>query len=156
MYKKIEIEYLDVAENKELEEIIKKVITKCYEVEKINPQYLYVNIILTNPTNIQKLNKQYRNVDKATDVLSFPVFEKEEIKDLNNISHEEVLGDIVISVEKVKKQAEEYGHGFERELSYMVVHGFYHLMGEDHIDENDKIIMREKEEKVLKNIGSNI
>ena len=155
MEKKVEIEYLDIDKNTEYEIIINKVIEECFNVENLNKN-LYVSIVLTNPDNIRRINKEYRNIDKETDVLSFPVFEKEEIKDLNNISHEEVLGDIVISVEKVKKQAEEYGHGFERELSYMVVHGFYHLMGEDHIDENDKIIMREKEEKVLKNIGSNI
>ena len=59
------------------------------------------------------------------------------------------FGDIVISVDRVKTQAEEYGHSFERELSYMIVHGFYHLMGEDHLEENDKIVMRQKEENVL-------
>ncbi len=59
------------------------------------------------------------------------------------------FGDIVISVDRVKTQAEEYGHSFERELSYMIVHGFYHLMGEDHIKDEDKKVMREKEEKVL-------
>ena len=67
--------------------------------------------------------------------------------------HEDVLGDIVISIEKVKGQAEEYGHSFERELSYMLVHGFYHLMGYDHIEEQDKIIMRPKEENVLTKLG---
>jgi len=67
-----------------------------------------------------------------------------------------VLGDIVISIQKVQNQAVEYGHSFERELSYMVVHGFYHLMGEDHIKEEDKKIMREKEEKVLTLIGQEI
>lgn len=61
----------------------------------------------------------------------------------------DVLGDIVISIDKVKEQAEEYGHSFERELSYMIVHGFYHLMGYDHIIEEDKVIMREKEENIL-------
>ena len=99
--------------------------------------------------NIRKLNKEYRNIDKETDVLSFPMFEKSEIPSLKNLEYEETLGDIVISIERVKEQAIEYGHSFERELSYMVVHGFYHLMGEDHIEEKDKIIMREKEEKVL-------
>ena len=63
------------------------------------------------------------------------------------------IGDIVISIPKVYEQAEEYGHSFERELSYMVVHGFYHLMGYDHIQEEDKVIMRAKEEKVLEKLG---
>ena len=61
----------------------------------------------------------------------------------------ETIGDIIISIERVREQAKEYGHSFERELAYMVVHGFYHLMGYDHMQEEDKKIMREKEEKVL-------
>ena len=64
-----------------------------------------------------------------------------------------MLGDIVISIEKVEEQTVEYGHSFERELSYMVVHGFYHLMGYDHIKEEDKKIMRKKEEQVLEKLG---
>ena len=66
--------------------------------------------------------------------------------------HEDMLGDIVISIEKVEEQAKEYGHSFERELSYMVVHGFYHLMGYDHIKEEDKKKMRPKEEKILNDL----
>ena len=70
----------------------------------------------------------------------------------NDFEHEDVLGDIVISIEKVEEQAKEYGHSFERELSYMVVHGFYHLMGYDHIKEEDKKEMRPKEEKILNDL----
>ena len=81
------------------------------------------------------------------------MFEKEEISSLKNYEYEEPLGDIVISVERVKEQAIEYGHSFERELAYMVVHGFYHLMGEDHIEEEDKKQMREKEENVLNKLN---
>ena len=156
MKKKVEIEYLDIEEKKEYETIINRVVEACFKIEKLNELDLYVSIILTNPENIKNINKQYRNIDKETDVLSFPMFEKDEINNLNNINHEEVLGDIVISIQKVQNQALEYGHSFERELSYMVVHGFYHLMGEDHIKEEDKKIMREKEEKVLALIGQEI
>ena len=95
-------------------------------------------------------------MDKETDVLSFPMFEKSELDDKiinQDFEHEDVLGDIVISIEKVKGQAEEYGHSFEREFSYMIVHGFYHLMGYDHIEEKDKIIMRPKEENILNKLG---
>ena len=104
------------------------------------------------PENIRQINKQYRKIDKETDVLSFPMFEKEELE--NKIANkefqtEDILGDIIISIEQVKKQAEEYEHSFERELSYMVVHGFYHLMGYDHIKEEDKEEMRKKEDKIL-------
>lgn len=144
----LEIEYLDISENKDNEKIIEEVLTKCFEVEKIDSKYLYVNIILTNPDNIRKINKEYRNIDNETDVLSFPMFEKEELKNFKS-KCKEVLGDIVISVERVEKQAEEYGHSFQRELSYMVVHGFYHIIGYDHIKEEDKKEMRIKEENIL-------
>ena len=149
MDKIVEIEYLDLEENKDYEEVIRKVLEKCFTVEKMQDFKVYISVTLTNPENIRKLNKEYRNIDKETDVLSFPMFEKSEISSLKNLEYEETLGDIVISIERVKEQAVEYGHSFERELSYMVVHGFYHLMGEDHIEEQDKIIMREKEENVL-------
>lgn len=144
----LELEYLDIEENKENEKIIKKVLEQCFKEENLNSKYLYVNIILTNPENIRKFNAKYRNIDKETDVLSFPMFEKDEIKNFESVC-QEALGDIVISVERVKEQAKEYGHSFERELAYMVVHGFYHLMGYDHIKDEDKIEMRKKEENVL-------
>lgn len=147
-----EITYLGVEENKEYEETIKKVVQKCFEEEKLLNSKLIMTITLTTPEEIRKINNQYRNIDKATDVLSFPMFEKQELDEKienNDFLCEDVLGDIVISIEKVKEQAEEYGHSFERELSYMIVHGFYHLMGYDHIEEEDKKIMRPKEEKIL-------
>ncbi len=150
-----EIIYEDIEENREYEPIIKKVIEKCFEEEKIQNSKLCMTIILTTPQNIRKINKEYRNIDKETDVLSFPMFEKDELDkkiENNDFEYEDVLGDIVISIEKVKEQAEEYGHSFERELSYMLVHGFYHLMGYDHIEEEDKKVMRPKEEKILKDL----
>ncbi len=148
-----EIEYLDFEKNEEYEKVVQKVLTECFKVEVLENSKLYISITLTNPENIRKLNNEYRNIDKETDVLSFPMFEKEEIDSIRNFEYEEALGDIIISIERVKEQAEEYGHSFERELAYMVVHGFYHLMGEDHIEEDDKKIMREKEEKVLSKLN---
>lgn len=144
-----EIEYVDFDENKNLEDLINKVLEECFKTEKIDDYKLYISVTLTNPEYIQKLNREYRQIDKATDVLSFPMFEKDEIKSLENLEFEETLGDIVISIERVEEQAKEYGHSFERELAYMVVHGFYHLMGEDHMNEEEKAIMRAKEENVL-------
>ena len=147
-----EIIYKDIEPNNKYEETIKKVLEQCFKQEKLENSKLYVSITLTNPENIHKINKEYRNVDRETDVLSFPMFEKKEIDQKiknNNFEHEDVLGDIVISIEKVKGQAIEYGHSFEREFAYMLVHGFYHLMGYDHIEEKDKKIMREKEEIIL-------
>ena len=146
----VEINYEELEPNNKYDELINKVIEKCFEVEKLKNTKLYINIILTIPSVIKEINQKYRNIDKETDVLSFPMFEKDEIR---NVKEEEVLGDIVISVERVKQQAEEYGHSFDRELSYMLVHGFYHLMGEDHIEEEDKKVMREKEENVLSKLG---
>ena len=142
-----EITYLDLEENKKYEETIKKVVEKCYEEENLTKSKMIITITLTTPENIKKINKEYRNIDRATDVLSFPMFEKEELtKKIKNqeFMHEDVLGDIIISIEKVEEQAKEYGHSFERELSYMVVHGFYHLMGYDHMTEEEKKEMREK------------
>jgi len=152
----VEVNFLDLRQNDDYTKLIEKVINKCFEEEKLIGLNIYMSITLTVPKQIHKLNKEFRNVDRPTDVLSFPMFEKEEID--NIIKNKEVqlvpeaLGDIVISVEQVEIQAKEYGHSFERELSYMLVHGFYHLMGYDHIEEKDKIIMRPKEEKILQDL----
>ena len=86
------------------------------------------------------------------------MFEKEEIDKIKedlNLEYDDILGDMVISIEQVKIQSIEYGHTFERELSYMVVHSFYHLLGYDHVEEKDKKIMREKEENVLSKLNIN-
>ena len=148
-----EISYLNVEKGQEdWEAIVKKVLDKCFEEEGLLDSKLIMTITFTTPEEIRKINKKYRKIDKATDVLSFPMFEKEEIPNVIN-EIEEPLGDIVISIEKVKEQAEEYGHSFERELAYMVVHGFYHLMGYDHIELVDRTEMREKEETILKKLN---
>lgn len=150
-----EILYKDVEQEPKYEHIVKSVFDKCFEEENIQDSKLYITVTFTNPENIQKINKEYRNIDKATDVLSFPMFEKKELENKiqeKDFVHEDILGDIVISIEKVKEQAKEYGHSFERELSYMLVHGFYHLMGYDHIEEEDKKEMRQKEEKILEQL----
>lgn len=157
-----EIIFQDIPKNWEYQELAEKVIQKCYEVEKINPTSLYICVTFTTPKNIRQANKQYRDIDKETDVLSFPMFEKEELDniitkhllenwkvELGDSVGQEILGDIIISIERVKEQAKEYGHSFERELAYMLVHGFYHLRGYDHLEEEEKKVMRAKEENVL-------
>ena len=147
-----EIIYEDVEPNEEYEKTIKKVLEECYKTENLTNSKLIITITLTTPEKIRQINNEYRQ----TDVLSFPMFEKTELDEKikkQEFLHEDVLGDIIISVQKVEEQAKEYGHSFERELSYMVVHGFYHLMGYDHIEEKDKIIMRPKEENVLSKLG---
>ena len=148
-----EISYLNVEKGQEdWEAIVKKVLDKCFEEEGLLDSKLIMTITFTTPEEIRKINKKYRKIDKATDVLSFPMFEKDELDEKiksGDFPYEDVLGDVIISIEKVREQANEYGHSFERELSYMLVHGFYHLMGYDHIEEEDKKIMRPKEEKIL-------
>ena len=161
MEENCEIIYKNLEKNEKYENIIKEVVDECFKEEKLDQANIYISITLTNEEEIEKINKQYRNVDKATDVLSFPMFEKNELDkfikenskttDIN--MQGDILGDVVISIPRVYEQAEEYGHSFERELAYMVVHGFYHLMGYDHIEESDKKIMREKEENILSNLG---
>lgn len=150
-----EITYLDIEENKEYDEIIKPILEECYKEEKLINSNLTIQITLTNPENIRKLNKEYRNIDRETDVLSFPMFEKNELDrkiENQDFEVEDILGDMVISIKRVHEQAIEYGHSFKRELSYMVVHSFYHLMGYDHIEEEDKKQMRKKEENILQKL----
>ena len=161
MKENCEIIYKNLEKKQKYESTIKQVVNECFKKEKLDKTNLYISVTLTNPEEIEKLNRQYRNIDRPTDVLSFPMFEKDELDNFiktdlkNNDVNEErdILGDIVISIPRVYEQAEEYGHSFERELAYMVVHGFYHLMGYDHIEEDDKKVMREKEEEVLNKLG---
>ncbi len=173
-----EVVWKDIPEQVEYEEFVDKIIQTCFKVEKIDPTLFYICVTLTNPENIRKYNQKYRNIDRETDVLSFPMFEKEELdhlfnktkengleqvtdkkqqEDENKLENEiiengllqDILGDIIISIDRVKQQAEEYGHSFEREFAYMLVHGFYHLRGYDHMLEDEKKVMRQKEENVL-------
>ncbi len=155
----VQIEFWDIPENEEYKQIIKKVVETCFVEENLLKTNLYLNVILTNPETIRKTNKQYRELDKETDVLSFPMFQKDEIDNLIKESQtkqevvEDVLGDIMVSIPRVIEQANEYGHSVERELAYMIVHGFYHVMGYDHIKEEDKVIMRPKEENILNKLN---
>lgn len=145
----IEIYYDDI-EKIEEEALIKTVVKTVLKEEGI-VQDLEVYITLTHNDNIQKINAEHRNIDKPTDVLSFPMFERDEIPNLkeNNEAIETMLGDIIVSVEKVREQAEEYGHSFKRELAYLVTHGMLHLLGYDHMIEEEKVVMRKREEEIL-------
>jgi probable rRNA maturation factor len=155
MNKFSEVNFLDIKEDKDYIDLIEKVIGQAFLEEDIDNINLYINVILTNPDNIRNINKQYRHIDKETDVLSFPMFEKYEIEEMKNNGNyiKEPLGDIIVSIQRVKEQAEEYGHSFEREFAYMLIHGFYHLMGYDHMEEEEKKEMREKEEVVLSKLN---
>lgn len=142
------------------EDLIEKVVSKCFEIENLDENKVYVSITLTTPEEIRDINKQFRGIDKETDVLSFPIFDKKDLEmfrkneeQLDEDMPQDVLGDIIISIKQVQEQAKEYGHSFQRELAYMLVHGFYHLMGYDHINEDDRKVMREKEENVLESLN---
>lgn len=144
-------------EEEKIKNIIKTVLEKCIEVENLRKDII-INVEIVGDDRIKEINNSTRNIDKVTDVLSFPMYEKndfeeklEEIYRENNIPA--ILGDIVIDILQVERQAEEYNTGIIREFSYMTVHSFYHLMGEDHMEEEDKKVMRQKEENVLKELG---
>ena len=120
------------------EEIVKKAVRTSLEYEEFE-QRCEISISIVTNEEIQKLNKEFRNIDKATDVLSFPqlTFEEEEIADVNE-NDEIILGDIIISIEKAKEQAEEYGHSLEREVAFLTVHSMLHLMGYDHMEQEEE------------------
>lgn len=112
-----------------------------------------VSVSFVDNAQIHELNKKYRDIDKPTDVLSFPLGENG-VYDKNPDTGAFLLGDIVISVEKAIEQAEEYGHTLQREIGYLTVHSMLHLMGYDHVDGGvEAVRMREKEENVLTNLG---
>jgi probable rRNA maturation factor len=148
----IEILYENINNLPKEEKIIKSVVDKVYEIENIRTD-LIVYITLTNNETIKEINNEYRKIDKPTDVLSFPMYDRDEIPKLREKikanGPQEILGDIFISIEKVTEQANDYGHSFERELAYLVTHGMLHLLGYDHIENDEQIIMRKKEEEIL-------
>ena len=122
---------------------------------------LAIEILFVDEEEIQRLNRELREIDKVTDVLSFPALDLERGQAIKKKEYpfdidEEgrlLLGSIAICVKRAKEQAEEYGHSYERELHYLIVHGIMHCLGYDHMEENDKAQMREQEEKILNKLG---
>ena len=112
-----------------------------------------VDITIVDDEEIHQLNRDYRNVDRPTDVLSFALDEDDEDEPELWEGQLHLLGDIIISAETATRQAEEFGHGLEREIVYLAVHGLLHLLGYDHMVEEDKVIMRAKEEEALRAIN---
>lgn len=120
-----------------------------------------VTVTITDDEGIRKYNNEFRQIDKATDVLSFPLNDfyrsvpGEDMTELMDpITCEVPLGDMIISVERAREQAKEYGHGMARECAYLTVHSMLHLLGYDHVDEGEeKAAMREKEEEILSVLG---
>ena len=123
----------------------------CVKEEKLNPDSVSISVSFVDKNEIRRLNREFRNVDSVTDVLSFPQFER---KDLKKLSLPEIeLGDVVICMDKVKEQAKEFGHSEERESLYLFAHSIFHLLGYDHMTEKDKKAMRAKEETVMKKMN---
>ncbi|KLU65986.1 MULTISPECIES: rRNA maturation RNase YbeY [Desulfosporosinus] len=116
------------------------------------PEEAEVSLILVDNQRIHELNRDYRGVDRPTDVLSFALQEETD-EEPDSEFEDDMLGDIVISVERAREQATEYGHSLKREIVYLAVHGTLHLLGYDHENDADKQEMRAKEEEVMAAIG---
>ncbi|HHY59605.1 MAG TPA: rRNA maturation RNase YbeY [Clostridia bacterium] len=137
----------------ELEALIREVAQRVLAREAVDPG-LEVSVVLVDDAEIRELNRDYRGVDRATDVLSFAYREEqEEEPEVVDPAEEDVLGDIVISLERARAQAAEYGHSFGREVGFLVAHGMYHLLGFDHMTPDEEAVMRAREEAVLQDIG---
>ena len=128
--------------------IMKEVLEYACKKEKLTN--VNFNIIIVDNNYIHELNKEYRKIDKETDVITFALEDEDSIKLPEDIR---VLGDVYISIDKVKEQAKEYGHSIKRELCFLAVHGFYHLLGYDHMTEEDEKVMFKKQEEVLESYG---
>lgn len=130
-----------------IEDALKLVVKESLKVEGVGTDF-EVSITFVDDSEIKTLNKQYRNIDKHTDVLSFPIYD-EDIE----LPYTPLLGDIVISLETAKRQSKEFEHSIEREVLYLTAHSMFHLLGYDHLEEDEKNLMRQKEKQVMKNIG---
>lgn len=140
----------DINIKNDLEKVIKEVL----DVEKIDQEKCEVSLSFVDEEKIRQLNRDFRSIDRSTDVLSFP------IEDFFNEDRENILekpylmlGDVVICLDVARKQADDLGHSFEREVMYLTCHSILHLLGYDHIEDDDKKIMRAKEKEVMKNLG---
>ena len=114
-------------------------------IKKLKLKDVEFNIILVDNDYIHKINKEYRGIDRETDVISFALEDDETFPEMET----KILGDIYISIDKAKSQAEEYGHSFKRELCFLAVHGFLHINGYDHMNPEDEKVMFGLQEEIL-------
>lgn len=145
----------------ECESLAKRVIEAAIDYVDC-PYEAEVNLLLTMNEEIHEMNQNFREIDRATDVLSFPMVDYEQagtfdflddaIEYFNPETGELMLGDIVISKEKVVSQAEEYGHSIEREYAFLIAHSMLHLFGYDHMEEGERIVMEEKQKEILEQL----
>ena len=145
------------------EDIIRDVVNESLDYEKC-PYEAGVNVILTDNQAIQEINREHRQIDAPTDVLSFPMVDYEAPSDFDHVEDavedyfnpetgELMLGDIVISVDKVEEQAEKYGHSQTRELAFLVAHSMLHLCGYDHMEEEERLLMEARQNEILERRG---
>ena len=128
---------------KELKKFLENV---CHDEKLDNVMF---NVIIVDNPKIHEINKEYRGIDRETDVISFAL---EDDKTFNRTDFR-ILGDIYISIDKVRSQSKEYGHSFKRELFFLALHGLLHLLGYDHMKKEDELVMFGKQEEVLKKYG---
>ncbi|MDF2473275.1 MAG: rRNA maturation RNase YbeY [Anaerocolumna sp.] len=162
----LNIEYeTEINLNLDYKDIITKVVDKSLNLEQC-PYEVELNVILTDNQEIQEINRQYRKIDAPTDVLSFPLVDYKEPSDFSGLEEaaddyfnpetgELLLGDIILSVEKVMEQAKEYGHSKERELAFLTAHSMMHLFGYDHMEEKERLLMETRQNKVLEELQIN-
>jgi probable rRNA maturation factor len=143
-----EVEFYNKLEEK-IEELdtVKKFIE--YAVDYLKLENVSFNIIIINNEEIHKINKEYRGIDRPTDVISFALEDDDTFIKLD----QRILGDIYISIDKAREQANEYGHSLLRELCFLSIHGLLHLLGYDHMKEEDEKVMFELQERILDNYG---
>ena len=134
----------DIEITEKIKSLVEKSIASVLKVEEIDDE-VEVSVSFVGDEEIRDLNRDYRGVDRSTDVLSFPM-------DDEFIIDKRILGDVIINTRRVMEQAEELGHSHERELSYLTVHSILHLLGYDHIDDEDKKEMREREKLSMKEL----
>ena len=129
--------------------ILKPLLEYARKIENLENTELEFNIIIVDNERIHKINKEYRNIDRPTDVISFALEDSEGVEPENY----RILGDIYISIDKVKEQANAYGHSETRELAFLTIHGFLHLLGYDHMEPEEEKIMFAKQEEILNGFG---
>ncbi|MET3699281.1 probable rRNA maturation factor [Bacillus oleivorans] len=150
----VEIDFLDETNSvtEKEEKLIRDLITIGLKKEQVEED-CEISITFVSNDKIQEINREYRGKDKPTDVISFALEEGDEEEIIMGAPETRVLGDIIISIEKTKEQAEEYGHSFERELGFLAVHGLLHLLGYDHGTEQEEKEMFSKQESILEEYG---
>lgn len=140
---------LDVS--KTMEARITEVLEEAARVHEVDDM-AEVSLMFTDDESIHEMNREYRGIDRPTDVLSFALEEGEE-EEIYGGPEENLLGDIIISVETAVRQAQEYGHSVEREMSFLALHGMLHLLGYDHMEEDERQEMRAQEKAILASLG---